>query len=291
MSNLNVWTNDVTLGNATGVGASGAPIILGNTLYIFGGVPSASTGPWANTIVSAPIASSSNSFFAYQLPQWVTDSSNNVGLTWPLTQNTTFTLAGQILGVATNTSATVSLLTPPTCTLTATPSAINVGQSSSLTYTFGGGSVTSASIDHGASSSLSLIPSPQSVSPIVNTTYTLTAVGPGGTGMCTTASSPSVTINSSLPTISSFSATKARKGGAATLSWTITGMNAGITCSIAPVLQAGQPVWNGQATWSGGPSSTPTINIPTKFMLSCGTGLSTTTASVQANLIPSVKEF
>ncbi|MDE1925221.1 MAG: hypothetical protein KGH79_03505 [Patescibacteria group bacterium] len=90
MSNLSSWLTDVTLGTGTGAGASGAPIVVGNAMYLIGGA--ASNGQLSETIYSAPVANNLP-FQAYSLPYWITDNSMNSGITWPLTSATTYTLA------------------------------------------------------------------------------------------------------------------------------------------------------------------------------------------------------
>jgi hypothetical protein len=92
-------------------------------------------------------------------------------------------------------------INPPTIgSFTATHGSINVGGSSTLAWS-GITNATSCSIDNGVGS----VPcnGNTSVSPAANTTYTLTATGPGGT----TTATASVTFNA--PVITSFS----RSGG------------------------------------------------------------------------------
>jgi len=89
-------------------------------------------------------------------------------------------------GTSTPVTATLTTSAPPTApvvTLTSSPTNINLGNSSTLTWSTTNATSCSApwTGSTGASGS-------QSVSPVLNTTYTLTCVGPGGT------STDSVTI-------------------------------------------------------------------------------------------------
>src|SRR6185312_8362609 len=78
--------------------------------------------------------------------------------------------------VATTTcSATVAQPVPTISSFTATPSAINAGQSTMLAWSVSNASSTSINNGLGTISSTSI-----TVSPAVTTTYTLTATNPGG---------------------------------------------------------------------------------------------------------------
>lgn len=71
----------------------------------------------------------------------------------------------------------------PTCTLTASPYQIFVGDSSTLSWTTTNG--TSFTIDHGVGSVTPVVSGATTVAPSVTTTYTGTVTGPGGTATCT----------------------------------------------------------------------------------------------------------
>jgi len=103
----------------------------------------------------------------------------------------------------------------PTATFSASPTTINVGQSSTLTWTTT--NATSVSIDNGVGSQPTS--GNTSVSPTTTKTYTLTVNGPGGTITKTA----TVTVNSPPPTIS-FSATPSTiaSGQTSSLVWTTT---------------------------------------------------------------------
>lgn len=69
---------------------------------------------------------------------------------------------------------------PPTATLSANPTSINSGETSTLTYTCA--NATSGSIDNGVGALTPVVNGTKYVFPTATTTYTLTCTGPGGTG-------------------------------------------------------------------------------------------------------------
>ncbi|HEV7428279.1 MAG TPA: hypothetical protein VGQ46_18130 [Thermoanaerobaculia bacterium] len=103
----------------------------------------------------------------------------------------------------------------PTATFSAAPTTINVGQSSTLTWT--STNATSISIDNGVGSQP--VNGSIGVSPTTTTTYTLTANGPGGI----TTKTATVTVNQPAPT-ATFSAapTSINAGQSSTLTWSTT---------------------------------------------------------------------
>ena len=110
------------------------------------------------------------------------------------TATTTYTLTASGPGGTTTRSATVAVIgTPPTANLSATPSSITGGQSSTLSWSTT--NATNISINNGIGPVASS--GSTSVSPGVTTTYTLTATGSAGTAT----SSATVTVTSPLPAI------------------------------------------------------------------------------------------
>lgn len=91
---------------------------------------------------------------------------------------TTYTLTAAGPAGPATAQATVTVHPTPICTLAATPSAINVGQSVTLTWT--STNATSASINNGVGSVTPVAGGSIVVSPAATTTYVLTVNGPAG---------------------------------------------------------------------------------------------------------------
>lgn len=159
---------------------------------------------------------------------------------------------------------------PPTIdTFTATPSTITEGACSTLAWTTT--NATSASIDNGVGS-VSIDGSTE-VCPTSNTTYTLTATGPGGTDNTPTVT---VTVNACtpVPTIDSFSAipSSISEGETSTLFWTTTNADSDVSIdngvgsglaedgnqNITPVVSTQYTL---TATSSGGCTSMDTTSV------------------------------
>jgi PKD repeat protein len=128
---------------------------------------------------------------------------------------TTYTLTATGAGGTTTKTATVTVVQPPpTISFSATPNNIAPGQTSTLVWNTT--NATSVTIDNGVGSKP--VSGSTTVNPVATTTYTLTAVGPGGTLI----SQATVTV-SNRPSIS-FSATPTDivAGSSSTLAWTVT---------------------------------------------------------------------
>ncbi len=104
---------------------------------------------------------------------------------------------------------------PPTCTLSANPTAILTGASSVLSWTTT--NATSISINQGVGT-VSTANGSVTVTPSTTKTYTLTATGPGGTVNCQT----TITVSNNPPPTCSLTASVSTiaSGQSATLSWT-----------------------------------------------------------------------
>ena len=166
--------------------------------------------------------------------QWNTDGATSVSVDQNIgkvaaegslevspSENTTYTLAatnsiGSITG-----SATVNVVVPPLpviSSFTASPSAVNPGQTANLQWNVTGASYIT--IDHGVGTIPASGSSP--VSPSENTTYTLTAGGPAGSVKAST----TITIaGANPPAVSVFSAKPAaiNVGQSSLLQWDVTG--------------------------------------------------------------------
>ncbi|MDB5195415.1 MAG: hypothetical protein JWO84_599 [Parcubacteria group bacterium] len=135
-------------------------------------------------------------------------------------QTTTYTLTARGNGGTVTCTATVTVIPPaptaPVCTLVANPTAIAAGGASTLSWTTSNASNVSIDTGIGQVSTSG----GRNVAPAQTTTYTLTAVGNGGTVHC----SATVTVVPQTPTapVCTLSAapTTILQGSAATLSWT-----------------------------------------------------------------------
>lgn len=94
-----------------------------------------------------------------------------------------------------------------------------------------------------------------------------------------------------LPTISSFSASRVRKGSAGVLSWRISGIDASDTCTITPTPASGQISWSGSSPWSGVATTAPISAPGTTYTLSCTDGATATSSRLTVPLVPSIKEY
>jgi len=153
-------------------------------------------------------------------------------------QDTTYTLTATGPGGSVTCSASVSVTTtnpPPICTLVANPTSIQIGGSSTLTWTTQ--NATSFVIDHGVGSVTPVSGGSTSVSPILTTTYTGTATGTNGQTV-TCAATITVTIIPPPGPICTLNAnpTTINPGGSSTLTWTTTNVaSASIDQGIGPV--------------------------------------------------------
>jgi uncharacterized repeat protein (TIGR01451 family) len=170
-------------------------------------------------------------------------------------------------------SFSTSIVAVPTITFTASPSTINPGETSTLSWTTSNATTVSISGINGTQPANGSI----SVTPTATTTYTLTATGPGGTATAST--TIVVDVNAAAPVIMSFAASPSRinSGQTSTLSWATSNAT---TVSISGVRGA-QPA-------NGSVSVTPTAT--TSYTLTAvGAGGSVTaslTVIVSADCIP-----
>ena len=137
--------------------------------------------------------------------------------------------------------------TPPTCSLSAGPSSIVSGASSTLSYT--SANVTALTISPGVGS-VPVSGVAVAVSPTSTTTYTLMATGPGGS----TSSTATVTVTPAPPTASiAVSPGSVSASGTANLSWSSSGASS--------VTVTGQPSPALSGTASVSPLATATYTI------------------------------
>lgn len=163
-------------------------------------------------------------------------------------------------------TVTVTILPPPpTCTLTANPSSIHPGDSTTLSWTTTNG--TSFSIDNGIGAVTPVDSGSATAAPSTTTTYTGTVTGPGGTATCKT----KVTITTG-PTCSlSASPTQVNSGDHAILSWATTNAD---TFSIDQGIGAVTPAVSGTTTTkaiTADTTFTGTAISPTGQVVTCTT--------------------
>jgi hypothetical protein len=173
-------------------------------------------------------------------------------------------------------SATTFIVTPgatstaPTVTLSANPSNISTGQSSTLSWT---STNATSCTDSGGWSGTSGTSGSRSVNPMATTSYTLVCTGAGGTASASTTISLSTV--SSLPGLKiSGSPLSIVAGKSSTLTWASTNATA---CTASGG-------WSGNQSTNGNKVVTPLIN--TTYTLSCsgagGTATASTTVAVSS---------
>jgi len=204
---------------------------------------------WSNmTLVGASLSTTANPY-----PQ---------GTTW-VSSESSAPLAAQIRAiVASATSGAVSgnwtgSTTPPpssapTLTLSASPSSINVGQSSTLAWSSTDATSCSAS---GSWTGTKATSGSQTLTPTANATYTLSCTGAGGTATqsvtvtITTTTAPTLTLTASPTSITS--------GQSSTITWSTTNAT---SCTA-------NTGWSGTKTTSGSQTVNPAVS--TTYDLTC----------------------
>ncbi len=142
-------------------------------------------------------------------------------------------------------------ITPPSCTLSANPTVIDKGSSSTLTWT--STNATSAVIDHGVGSVTPVGGGSTSVSPTATTYYTMTVYGPDGTATC----HANVEVRDVNPTCSlQANPGTINPGGSSTLTWTSTN---GVSAAITPT--PGSVPLNGSTSVSPASTTTYTLTV------------------------------
>ncbi len=171
-------------------------------------------------------------------------------------QTTTYGLTATGANGTVNCQATVTVVqpNPPICTLNASPNNIQQGGSSNLSWTTSG--ATSFSVDQGIGNVQSVQGGSIGVWPSQTTTYTGTAVGPGGVAHCSTTvvvtivpPTPSCTLTASPNSI--------QQGGSSTITWTSVNATSGSLSGVGSI----SPVSGGSTVVSPGASSTYTLTV------------------------------
>jgi hypothetical protein len=212
----------------TAIGQSGTTVHCSATVTVVPPATSACTlSAVPTTIVQGSAATLS----------WTTNNVSNVSITnvgsvsssGSITvapaQTTTYVLTGSGANGPVNCTATIVVVTPtpnlPACTLSANPSSIRDGDTTTLSWTTT--NATSFVIDQGVGS-VSTGSGSRTVYPGGSRTYVGTATGPGGSVTCVT----SVSVNTSSPGPSctmNVSPSTINRGDSATLTWDSTNVN------------------------------------------------------------------
>lgn len=199
-ASITVTVNQVSLPVITGFAANPSAITPGQSTTLLWNTTGA-TSVSINQGIGVVVANGSQSVSPTTTTTYVLTATNSSG-------STTAT-----------TTITVNQVALPTINLfTATPSTINVGLSSTLSWDVSG--ATSVSIDQGIGAVGSS--GNRQVAPSQTTSYTLTATNSSGSVTASTI----ITVNqTSLPIITSFSVSPVtiNSGGSTTLSWNVTG--------------------------------------------------------------------
>jgi hypothetical protein len=246
------------------VGADPNAEILSSTINL----GSSATLSWSVTgQISGAITSVS-------INQGIGTVANSGSITVTPTTTTAYTLTATGPGGTVNQTITVIIPPAPVInTFTASPTPIPIGSNSTLSWNISN-IVTSVSINQGVG--VVTTSGSASVSPTTNTSYTITAVGPGGTrtGITTVQVIP-------LPT-STFSATPINitTGNSSTLSWNST------NASSASIDQG-----IGGVSTTGTRLVTPTTTTTYSLTASNISGVSTSTTTVNVFPLPTINNF
>ena len=171
-------------------------------------------------------------------------------------------------GTATD-SVTITVSPLPTVNITASPTVLDVGQASTLSWT--STNSASASIDQGVGPVATN--GSMTVAPLVTTTYTITVTGPGGTAQ----DNVMVAVNQA-PTVDlSATPTAINPGGSATLSWTSTNAT---SASIDQTI--------GTVSVNGSSTVTPTATTTYTITVSGPGGTATDSVTITVSDLPAV---
>jgi RHS repeat-associated protein len=169
-------------------------------------------------------------------------------------------------------TANYTITQPPVIpTLTASPTTITQGDTTTLNWTLGWSAPATLSIDNGIGSVLGS--TSRILTPATTTTYTLTATNSAGTAT----KQVTITVNPHAPTIPSFTASPATiiVGDPTILNWTVGGGAAtlsieqgvgtvtGTSKTLYPLITTTYTLTATNSTWSATKTVTVTVNLPT----------------------------
>jgi len=202
--------------------------------------------------------------------------------TGALSQDSTFTLTCTGAGGATSASVTVTVgaLPPPTVAISASPTSVAYGVSSTVTWS--STNATSCTASGAWSGAQATAGSVSTGALTANRTYTITCNGAGGSA------SQSVTVMVSSPaaptvTISANPAINLPAFGQSTLQWSSTNAT---SCTASGIDYFGTPTWSGSRPTSGTELSVP-ITVPNQwYTLTCTGAGGSASASVVVSIDP-----
>jgi trimeric autotransporter adhesin len=202
--------------------------------------------------------------------------------TGALSQDSTFTLTCTGVGGATSASVTVTVgaLPPPTVAISASPTSVAYGASSTVTWS--STNATSCTASGAWSGAQATAGSASTGALTANRTYTITCNGAGGSA------SQSVTVMVSSPaaptvTISANPAINLPAFGQSTLQWSSTNAT---SCTASGIDYFGTPTWSGSRPTSGTELSVP-ITVPNqRYTLTCAGAGGSASASVVVSIDP-----
>ena len=191
------------------------------------------------------------------------------------TANTTYTITCSGTGGTSPAQSTTinvnAVVSAPTVNISASPTSIVSGNSSTITWSSTNSTSCTAS---GSWSGTKATSGTQSVSPTANSTYTMTCTGAGGTSPAQSTTITVTPVVASAPTVTiSASPTTITAGGSSTITWSSTNAT---SCTASGG-------WSGTKATSGTLSVTPTAN--TTYTITCsGTGGTSPAQSTTINV-------
>lgn len=195
-------------------------------------------------------------------------------LVGPLATTSTFSLSCTGPGGTATAAATVTVSSPaPTLSLTASPSSVVQGATSTLSWNASNATSCTASEDWSGNRAVSGSESTPVLSQVRTYRYTLTCTGPGGS--VTQSATVSVSASSQAPTVTiTPSPSQVGVNGVATLTWTVANAT---SCTASGG-------WSGSKNATNGAEVMAALLQTTNFVLSC-TGSGGTTAATAKVLV------
>ena len=177
------------------------------------------------------------------------------------------------------------------CVIDSATSSIVFGSPVTMSWCCPAGSASGSASTGGGTFTPSGSSGSQSVTPTQSGTATYTLSCPSGSGTASVNAQTAPTLASQLLA----SPSRVRKNSPSILSWSVTGLTAGTSCSLS---SSASPtpvnIWNGVGTSYASPVggwTTSPITQATTFKLACTNAAGTTNSSVTVGLVPTVQEI